>query len=307
MPALAGLSGKNPQDIREDWRLSEDLGLTSLDRVELLSRLENDYGIELDEDRFNALSTVAEIQTYIHEEPLSSKPPGASTVSHWPLKFPVPWIRRAVQRLVTIPLWNHYVEFSTEGLEHLDGMKPPLLFVANHASHLDTVAVLAALPFRWRRLIAPAMQKEYFRAFFDPRGFKWTERVVRAVQYLSARGLMNAYPLPHEMSGVRRALTFTGELVQAGYCPLVYPEGERTPDGEMRSFKSGIGLMAVRLRLPVIPIHLGGMFRVYSIHDTWAHRGSVHMKVGPPQHFEEGRDFDDVAKSLEQAVRQLGE
>jgi 1-acyl-sn-glycerol-3-phosphate acyltransferase len=108
------------------------------------------------------------------------------------------------------------------------------------------------------------------------------------------------------MAGVRRALELTGELVQAGYCPLVYPEGERTPDGEMRPFKSGIGLMAVRLRVPVVPIHLQGMFHIYSIHDSWPHTGTVRMKLGPPQYFEEGRRFDEVAKTLERTVRQLG-
>ena len=305
LPALAGLSGKRPRDIREDWRLSEDLGLTSLDRIELLSRLENDYGIDLDEDRFNELSTVEEIKAYIHKEP-ASKPLRASGLPRWPRVFPVPWIRHAVLRLIAIPLWHRYIDFSLEGLEHLSDLKPPLIFAANHSSHLDTIAILAGLPFRWRRLITPAMQKEHFRAHFDSRGFNLTERIGRTTQYALACGLVNAYPLPHEMAGVRRALEFTGELVQAGYCPLVYPEGERTPTGEMSPFKPGIGLMAVRLRVPVVPIHLEGMFRIYSVHDSWPHRGAIRMRMGPPRYFEEGRGYEDVAKTLEEAVRKLG-
>jgi long-chain acyl-CoA synthetase len=278
-----------------------------LDRVELLSRLENDYGIELDEDRFTELSTVDAIQTYLQKEP----EPKAATSSHgvdvprWPRVFPVSWIRHAVLRLLAIPLWRRYIDFSIEGLEKLEGLKPPVIFAANHESNLDTIAVLAALPFHWRRLVTPAMQKEHFRAYFEPRGFRLTERMWRGVQYALACGLVNAYPLPHEMAGVRRALEFTGELVQAGYCPLVYPEGERSPDGKMHSFKPGIGLMAVRLRVPVVPVHLKGMFNIYSIHHSWPDTGSVRMRIGAPRHFEEGRDYQEVAREIEQAVRGL--
>src|SRR5690606_41177263 len=52
-------------------------------------------------------------------------------------------------------------------------------------------------------------------------------------------------------------------------CPLVFPEGERTPDGTMRPFKPGIGLMAVRLQLEVVPVYLDGLFEVLSLHERW--------------------------------------
>ena len=82
-------------------------------------------------------------------------------------------------------------------------------------------------------------------------------------QYFLATGLFNAYPLPQRMAGVRRALKYTGELIDEGYCPLVFPEGARTTDGTMQPFKTGIGLMATRLRVPVVPIHIAGLFEIY--------------------------------------------
>jgi 1-acyl-sn-glycerol-3-phosphate acyltransferase len=107
------------------------------------------------------------------------------------------------------------------------------------------------------------------------------------------------------MAGVRQALEFTGELIEGGYCPLVYPEGERTPDGMLHSFKSGIALMAVKLKVPVIPIHLKGMYEIYSIHHSWPERGSVQMRVGSPMRFGEGQEYGEVAAKIEKAVADL--
>jgi long-chain acyl-CoA synthetase len=231
---ISQLAGKSPVEVSEDQRLSEDLGLTSLDRVELLSRLESDYDIELDEDRFAALSTVGDIQNYVDasKRPGARKPDVSSGVRpihmpRWPRIFPVSWIRHTALGMGVSFLWYRYIDFSVEGLSNLTGLEPPVIFVANHTSHLDTIAVLMALPFRWRRWVSPAMQQEHFRAYFEPRGFPLSERLWRRTQYVLACGLVGAYPLPHDMAGVRRSLQFTGELVQKGYCPLVYPEGER--------------------------------------------------------------------------------
>jgi long-chain acyl-CoA synthetase len=149
------------------------------------------------------------------------------------------------------------------------------------------------------------MQKEYFRAYFEPSGFSLVERIWRAIQYALACGLINAYPLPHEMSGVRRSLKFTGELVQSGCCPLVYPEGERSADGKMLPFKPGIGLMAVRLRVQVVPIHLNGMFHIYSIHHSWPDTGPVRLRMGSPLNFGEEEDYEEVTREIERAVRAL--
>ncbi|MFQ5793177.1 MAG: lysophospholipid acyltransferase family protein [Acidobacteriota bacterium] len=126
------------------------------------------------------------------------------------------------------------------------------------------------------------------------------------MQYWLACSLVNAYPLPQTMTGVRRSLRFTGELVEAGYCPLVYPEGERSRDGGLRPFKPGIGLMAVRLKVPVVPVHLEGMFQILSMHDSWPKTGAVRMRVGAPLRFEGDRDYEEATQEVEKAVRELG-
>ncbi len=193
-----------------------------------------------------------------------------------------------------------------EGVENLATIEPPAIFAANHESHLDTPFIIAALPFRWRRWIAPAAPEGHFHAFLHPSRSKWVERVGVGFQYLLACGLFNIYALPRDVTGVRRALRYTGELVQNCFCPLIFPEGERTPDGKMMTFQPGIGLMAVRLDVPIIPIHLGGMYEIFSMHDRWPRTGAVRIRIGKPLRFGENEDYRTVTEVLEQAVAAHG-
>jgi 1-acyl-sn-glycerol-3-phosphate acyltransferase len=180
-----------------------------------------------------------------------------------------------------------------------------VIFAANHSSHFDTAVLYAALPRRWRRRLAPAMSQDFFRPLFERRRFSREEFGKAAGQFALACGLFNAYPLPQKMGGARRALRFTGELIDRGYCPLVFPEGERTPSGEMLAFKSGIGLMARRLGVPVVPVHLEGVYEVYSMHHEWPKPGRVTVRFGRALRFEEAGDYLEAAAAVEQAVRGL--
>jgi 1-acyl-sn-glycerol-3-phosphate acyltransferase len=156
--------------------------------------------------------------------------------------------------------------------------------------------VFTALPTIWRKRIAPAMRADYF-------GSTWKFRL----QFLTARTLYNAFPLPQEMTGTRRAFEYTAELVRRGYCPLVFPEGRRTRDGGLQNFRPGIGMMAVRLRIPVVPIYIGGMFQVYSREDTWPKTGPVHVSIGKPMRFAANTRIEDATQAIRVAIVKLAE
>src|SRR5205807_4752916 len=131
------------------------------------------------------------------------------------------------------------------------------------------------------------------------------KRIKTMFEYFIATGLFNAYPLPQRMAGVRRALKYTGELIGEEYCPLVYPEGKRTPDGSLQPFKSGIGLMATRLRVPVVPIHIAGLFEIYSTYDSWPKRGDVLIHIGAPLHLEQEQNEEAATRAIEEAIHKL--
>jgi long-chain acyl-CoA synthetase len=226
-------------------------------------------------------------------------------ISLWAISSPICLLRDALQRVLALPLFRHYIPLTVTGLENLNGLEPPVIFAANHTSHLDTPAIFAALPLHWRRRLAPAVRQEQFRAFFQPGQFSRKEVLWAAIQYGVAGVFFNTYPLAREMAGVRRALKTTGDLISRGYCPLVFPEGERTPDGRLHPFQPGIGLMAVRLRVAVIPIFIHGLYEVYSIHDSWPKPGPVSISIGRPLEFSSHTDYADAARQIEEAVRRL--
>ncbi len=293
---------------KPDVRLSEDLGLSSLDRVELLSEMENRYGKEWDEARFSEIKTVAELQSEISTA-ADAEPGGAAEggLSAWPLYWPVRIVRSLMQHGLVLPLFRHYIPLDVRGLEYLRDISPPVIFAANHTSHLDTIALVAALPEPLRKRLAPAMSKDYFRAWFEPRNFSRVDSWKTGMAYALTRIAFNTYPLPQEMAGVKRALEYTGDLADRKYCPLVYPEGRRTPDGEIHAFRPGIGMMAVRLQIAVIPVHIAGLFNVYSIHDRWPKPGRARVSFGKPLQFHSNTAFESAAKEIEQAVREMAD
>ena len=313
---LAEMTGRGVSELRGDLRISEDLGLSSLEQVDLLARLEERYGIPLDEasiaenetigaleNRLRASSTTgrkAESEARARELQLDDR-------SRWSRSFPIRWARTAIQEAVFWPLLHHYIDLTVEGSENLNTLARPVIFAANHESHLDTPFIIAALPYRWRRWIAPAAQEAHFRAYLHPSRPSWSEWAGAGLQYGLACALFSIYTLPRDVPAVRKALRFTGDLVEQGYCPLVFPEGRRSPDGEMMPFELGIGMMAVRLGVPVIPLHLRGMYEIFSLHDRWPRRGAVRIRIGKPLLFEEQDDYGVATAGIRQSVVRLGE
>jgi long-chain acyl-CoA synthetase len=282
-----------------------ELGLSSLERVELLSELENQYGVELDERRFAEVSTIDELDALVRGAGETSTREPPSLLPRWARSFPARALRFVLFQALFSPLLRGLLTLEVEGIENLAGIEPPVVFASNHQSHLDTPAIFVALPRRWRYLLAPAMSQDYFRAWLEPGHASFPKRASNMLEYFLAAGLFNAYPLPQHMVGVRRALKYTGELIDEGYCPLVFPEGRCTPDGALHPFRTGIGLMASRLRVPVVPIRLAGLFEIFSIHDRWPRRGTVKVRIGPPLHLERETSEEGATRSIEKAVAEM--
>ena len=286
-------------------RPGEELAISSLERVELLSELENQYGVELDERRFAEVSSVDELNALLRDAGDQTARIERTLLPRWTRTFPLRAFRFIFFQAAVIPLFRGLLTLRVNGLENLQNLKPPVLFASNHQSDLDAPAVFTALPRRWRYRLAPAMSQDYFRAWIEPRGTSFKERLSMMFQYFLATGLFNAYPLPQRMAGVRRALKYTGELIDKGYCPLVFPEGIRTPDGALHPFKTGIGLMATHLRATVVPIHLSGLFEIYPANASWPKRGPVRVQIGAPLHLEEEHDELTATRAIENAVHRL--
>jgi long-chain acyl-CoA synthetase len=222
----------------------------------------------------------------------------------WNRSWPVRWFRRASLASWVLPLARLFARLRVEGLERLEGVEGPVLFASNHQSHLDTPAIFAALPRAWRYRVAVAMAKEFFDAHFHPEGRGTLEALRSGALYRLAALFFNAFPLPQREAGARRTLQYIGELLGDGWSVLIYPEGERTDDGSIRQFRPGVGMIASRLAVPVIPVRLEGLEKV--LHKSWhmARPGPVRIAFGAPLRLV-GDDYSRLSRQVEEAVRAL--
>ena len=296
-------------NIAAESRLDQELGLSSLERVELLSRVEERLGERIDEDRFASVATVADLQELLSgptaPEVPASKPPRPVFEPRWTRSLPVRAFRRIFLGAVALPMQRHWLPLEVSGTEHLEQLGGPVIFAANHSSHLDTVMVYAALPAPLRYRLAPAMSQDFFAALFGKARAPLKQRFKDAAGYTLALTLFNAYPLPQQLSGARRALHYSGELIDAGYSILIFPEGTRTETGELLPFRPGIGLMARQLGVPVVPVRLRGLFEIFPATASWPRIGKVSVRFGEPIRARPGESYQDFAARVEAAVRAL--
>jgi long-chain acyl-CoA synthetase len=191
-----------------------------------------------------------------------------------------------------------------EGREHLQDLQGPVIFAANHQSHMDTPVIMAALPARWRYRLAPAMAKEFFKAHFFPDGYGRRAWFTSSLNYYLAALFFNAFPLPQREAGARQTLRYIGDVLEDGFSVLIFPEGKRTDTGDIMPFRAGIGMIASRLNVPVVPVRIEGLDKV--LHHTWrmATPGPVRIAFGAPLHLG-GEDYETLAKQVEEAVKRL--
>jgi long-chain acyl-CoA synthetase len=286
----------------------DELGLTSLERVELMMALEEAFQVTVDEARFSSAKTVADLE--LLTAPVIGAGPATVTVTEpidfpsWNRSLPARALRRASLPTWILPLGRIFARVDARGLEHLDRLQGPVIFAANHQSHFDTPVILDALPPRWRYRVAPAMAKEFFKAHFYPEQFSRSAYVKNSANYYLASLFFNAFPLPQRESGTRQTLRYAGDLVDHGFSILIYPEGRRTQAGEIARFQPGAAMIAARLDTPVIPVKLEGLDRI--LHQSWKfpQRGRATVTFGAPMSLK-GNDYAALAAELEAAVRAL--
>jgi long-chain acyl-CoA synthetase len=209
---------------------------------------------------------------------------------------------RAARRIVLpgflLPLTRIFAHIRAEGLANLDGLESPVIFASNHQSYMDVPAILAALPPKWHYRVAPAMRKEFFHEHFHGRSF------TNSLNYYLSTLFFNSFPIPQHEPGALATLRYMGDLANERWCVLIFPEGKMTREGEITPFQPGIGMIASKLDLPVVPVRIDGLHRV--LHQTWkmARIGRVRIAFGPPLHLT-GDNYLAQAREVEEAVRKL--
>jgi long-chain acyl-CoA synthetase len=299
---ISRVAGRTVPALRENANLDSDLGLSSLDRVELLGALEDRYQVDLSETRFSSVRTVGDLEKMLRGE---SARGAAYHYPRWVLRWPVTWLRLIAHYLIMRPAiillgWPRII-----GRENLRGVQAPLLVVSNHLGDVDPGFVLTALPARFRHRLAIATGGEALEALrTPPTGRLWVLRAYDRVEWILGVSLLNLFPLPRE-AGFRRSFAYAGEAVDRGYSVLVFPEGRHTTDGKLCPFRSGIGLLAENLGIPVLPMRIDGLFELKHAGKKFTAPWRISVHIGKPLHFERGTDAAHFAAELQERVASL--
>jgi 1-acyl-sn-glycerol-3-phosphate acyltransferase len=169
-------------------------------------------------------------------------------------------VRGAILAAVLSPLLYLYIRRRVHGREVLDAeMTAPVIFVANHSSHLDTPTILRALPREWRKRTAVAAAADYF---YRSRWRAWGAALV-----------FNTVPMGRTGGGLSSgASDHVHALIADGWNLLMFPEGTRSRDGEIGKIKSGAAVLAAQHGLDLVPIWVGGTHEAMPPGQNWPKR-----------------------------------
>ena len=216
---------------------------------------------------------------------------GANFDTTWGRRREIRALRALITDYVTRPALRAVTSSEITGLERIATVKAPVIFAANHASHLDTPLLLASLPERFRHKTSVGAGADYF---FDKRwkSYMWTF-------------LLAAIPIERTRVS-RKSSSLALEVLREDWSLVLFPEGGRTPDGFPREFKGGVAHLAIQAGVPVIPVFLGGTFEVLGKGADKLRPGPTAVNFGAPL-LPEGREMRSFATEIEAAVTQLGD
>jgi 1-acyl-sn-glycerol-3-phosphate acyltransferase len=216
-----------------------------------------------------------------------------------PREFPTAWARTlpgraardVLQRFALRPLVWSETEPAVHGLEHLDGLPGPVVFVANHASHLDTPLILCSLPRRWRERTAVGAAADYF---FDV----WWRAAGTAL-------IFNAFPV--ERSGGKRLSDTPWRLLREGWSIVVFPEGTRSHDGWVGRFRPGAARLCIGGGIPAVPVAIRGSYAAMPRGRGWPQPGRypISVRYGAPVRPEAGESARAFMERVADAVGAL--
>jgi long-chain acyl-CoA synthetase len=297
----------------------DELGLSSLERVELMMALEETFEVTVDESAFSAATTIRDLEQLVATTDWGQtgvragsdrgqtgvRPHDAEIVfPAWNRSLPARAARRVSLPTWILPVGRIFARVTVTGLEHLERIDGPVIFAANHQSHFDGPVILDSLPPKWRYRTAPAMMKEFFNAHFFPERHTRKQWFTNSLNYYLSALFFNAFPLTQGSSGTRQTLRYVGELVGDGYSILIFPEGRRTEAGEIAPFQPGVGMIASRLGVPVVPVRLEGLDQVLPRHARFPTVSKARCAFGAPIVLT-GNDYATLAARVAAAVRAL--
>lgn len=214
--------------------------------------------------------------------------------------FPTDWARTEVARRTRIalletvvrPTMSGVAQPTRRGADRLEGLEGPLIFAANHHSHIDTPLLLSSLPRPWRHRLVVGAAADYF----------FGTRVTSALSAL----VIGAIPIDRKRL-TRSSTDLARALIDEGWSLLVFPEGGRSPDGWGQPFRGGAAYLSIRAGVPVVPVHVEGTGRILGKGASRITPAPTTVTFGSPMWPEPDEDARRFAGRIERRVSVLAD
>jgi long-chain acyl-CoA synthetase len=300
--AIAGAIRRHAPDVKEihpQMNLELDLGFDSLARAEFFAGVEHALGVELGPDAAAAALTVGEIVRLAEEKGASVETNGAPATLDWreilanapadmpeaqsilkrkPITTPVVYALLRVVNLAARAL----LRLEVTGAEVLARIGPPCLICPNHQSYIDPIIINSLYPYH--------MLKRTFHVgasgYFTRAPLSWLA------------GLVDVVPIDAD-ANLLGAMRASAVGLRADKILNIYPEGQRSFEGELQDFKNGAAILAAELNLPIVPVAIDGTYRVWPRGSARIRSAKVKVRFGEPIYAEAPPDTDKEASYQE--------
>jgi long-chain acyl-CoA synthetase len=295
------ITGEDTSTLPDRARLSEDAHLDSLGRVELQSALETRFGISIADADFQKAQTVGELKELLKGSASTDEPVTARHIyPQWPWTRAARAVRIVFLEAIAMPL---VTLLAAPRVKRDSPREPdaPLLIVANHVTIFDVPILLYGLGRRMRRRVAVAMAGEMLLDWRHARGQgNWFLNLVAPAGYYLVTALFNVFPLP-QSGDFRASFAHAARAMDRGFHVLVFPEGRRTPDGQMHAFQRGSGLLWKELQCDALPVYLAGLWGKTG----WFRSGRICTHVGEAIALPPEAEAQAATELLEERVKRL--
>jgi len=294
---IAQVTGKEPTKIHSAQFLVRDCGLDSLARLELVALLEQELHCDISEDDITDDTKVKDLESHVETRARSRH---LFEYPFWPHHARLRWVRTLCMESLYMLLPRLLVKRTIRGIENLETIKTPVLFAANHVSHLDQPTIYCSLPRAQRHTLSTI---GWLDAYELQTGWRTILNPLKVALYCFAATTTGLVLLSPRASH-KRSMEHVGRLIDQGESVLVFPEGDRTTSSELLPFKQGTALMAKSLAIPIVPIGTRGLERVFPRSRILPRPGRVYVSIGKPIH-PGSKSLDEITEELKEAIENL--
>lgn len=291
MQILSHITSVDIHQINNQTKIVPDLQLDSLRRVELVAWIEEDLGSVIDETDITPKTTVQELEDIIQNK--KQLAPVKNKIRKWTrskLLFPVKLIIQGIMFLVT----KFFVKINIEGLDNLNNLTLPVIFMPNHISYIDPLVLALAIPRKIRNKLSFAAARDILYEIY-----KYSAVLIEIA--------FNSFPIQRgEQENIKQGLDNIGQMLDAGYSVVLFPEGRMSQNGKLQDLRRGAGLIATEMDAYIVPVKITGTNDIVPYDKVFfTKRGTVNVKFGKPIKFKHSDSYALAIEEIHKAMQEL--